>query len=65
MKQAQEFVDVEKIKGIILSLTPDEAREIGIKYRSTLNKLKNRVTEGDFNLNTKVIKKILEHSFIN
>ncbi|KKH93077.1 hypothetical protein EO95_17385 [Methanosarcina sp. 1.H.T.1A.1] len=54
------YPDIEKMREFILSLTPDKAREIGIKYRSTLNKLKNRVKEGDFKLDTKEVKKILD-----
>ncbi|MDQ1251742.1 MAG: hypothetical protein QG646_853 [Euryarchaeota archaeon] len=56
---AQVFINEEDIKQKILSLSPKEAREFGIKYRSTLNKLKNRVKEGDFKLDTKEIRKIL------
>jgi hypothetical protein len=56
---AQVFINEEDIKQNILSLSPKEAREFGIKYRSTLNKLKNRVKEGDFKLDTKEIRKIL------
>jgi hypothetical protein len=43
-----------------LSLTPAKAREIGIKFRSTLSKLKNRVNKGDFKLNTKEKRKIID-----
>jgi len=46
-------------RNLILNLTPDKAKEIGIKYRNILNKLKNRVKEEDFKLNAKELKKIL------
>ncbi|WP_236622702.1 hypothetical protein [Methanococcoides methylutens] len=59
VKQAQVFVDVEEVKRKILSLTPAEARKIGIKYRSTLKKLKDRVRGGEFKLDTKEIRKIV------
>lgn len=53
------YPDIEKIREFILNLTPSKAREIGIKYRKTLSDLKDRVKEGDFNLNTPEIRKIL------
>lgn len=55
----ETYSDIEKIREFVLNLTPDKAREIGINYRSTLNKLKNRVKEGDFKLDTKEMKKII------
>jgi len=51
--RSQMFVDEEKIKRKILALTPKEARELGIKYRSTLKKMKNRIEAGE-NLNIKI-----------
>ncbi|WP_342305897.1 hypothetical protein [Methanolobus sp. ZRKC5] len=54
------YHDIEKIREFVIGLTPAEAREIGIKYRSTLKKLKDRVKEEDFNLNTKEMRNILE-----
>lgn len=53
------YLDIEKIREFILNLTPAKAREIGIKQRSSLNKIKNRVKKGDFKLNTKKMKKVL------
>ena len=54
------YHDIEKIREIVLDLTPAEARKIEMKYRSTLNKLKDRVREGDFNMNTKEMRKVLK-----
>ncbi|UGV39818.1 hypothetical protein J7W08_06690 [Methanococcoides orientis] len=54
------YHDFEMIRKFILGLTPAEARCIGIKYRSTLKKLKDRVMEGIFKTNTKEMKKVLE-----
>lgn len=54
------YHDIEKIRDFVLNLTPAEARGIGIKYRSTLKKLKDRVKEGIFRTNTKEMKKILK-----
>jgi len=47
------------LREYILNLTPAEGRKIGIKHRSTLKKIKDRVKEGNFNMNTKEIRKIL------
>ncbi|WP_407355412.1 DNA polymerase [Methanolobus sp. WCC5] len=55
------YHDIEKIRELVLGLTPAEARKIGIKYRSTLKKLKDRVKEGDFNLNTKEMRKVIQY----
>jgi hypothetical protein len=44
----------------ILNLTPAEARKIEIEHRSTLKQLKGRDREGDFNINTKEMKKVLK-----
>lgn len=43
VKKAQVFIDEGEIKRKILALTPMEAREIGIMYRSTLKKVKDRI----------------------
>ena len=56
----ETYRDIKKLREFILNSTPAEAREIGIKYRSTLKKLKDKVKEGDFKLNTKEMRKILE-----
>ncbi|WMW25063.1 hypothetical protein RE474_13425 [Methanolobus sediminis] len=56
----ETYPDIEKIREYVLNITPAEARKIGIKYRSTLKKLKERVQEEDFNLNTKEMRKVLE-----
>ncbi|MDA0524105.1 hypothetical protein [Methanococcoides alaskense] len=57
----ETYHDIEKLREFVLNLTPVEAREIGIKYRSTLKKLQDRVREGDFNRNTKEIRKIINN----
>jgi len=44
----------------LLNLTPAKAREIGIKHRSTLKKIKDRVREGEFKLDTKEMRKVLK-----
>lgn len=59
----ETYHDIEKIREYVLNLTPAEARKIGIKYRSTLKKLKERVQEEDFSLNTKEMRKMLSTKF--
>ncbi|WMW22926.1 hypothetical protein RE476_03630 [Methanolobus mangrovi] len=54
----ETYHDIEKIREYVLNITPAEARKIGIKYRSTLKKLKERVQEEEFSLNTKEMRKI-------
>jgi hypothetical protein len=56
--RVEMYYDIEKIREFILNLTPAKAREIGIENRSTLKQLKDRVREGELNLNTKEMKKI-------
>jgi hypothetical protein len=46
VNEAQVFINEEEIKRKILALTPKEAREIGIKYRSTLKKIKAKIESG-------------------
>ncbi|MDG6244855.1 MAG: DNA polymerase [Methanolobus sp.] len=55
----EAYHDIEKIRGFVLGLTPAESRDIGIKHRSTLKQLKDRVKKGNFNMNTKEMRKIL------
>ncbi|WP_250868860.1 hypothetical protein [Methanococcoides seepicolus] len=64
VKRSQVFIDEEEIKRKIISLTPVEAREIGIKYRSTLKKIKDRVRKGEFNFGTKEMRKVLREIII-
>jgi hypothetical protein len=63
VKKAQEFVNEEEVKRIILSLTPAEAREIGIKHRSTLKKLKENIKSGrKFNFRTKAARMLIDNN---
>jgi hypothetical protein len=61
----ETYQDIEKLREFVFGLTPAEARKIGIKYRSTLNKLKDRVQEGDSNRNTKEMRKVLDKFMVN
>ncbi len=60
VKKAQQFIDEDKIKEKILALTPEEARELGIKHRSALAYLKKKAKEGELNFNTKLMGLIKE-----
>jgi hypothetical protein len=57
--KSQVFINEEEIKQKILALTPEEARELGIKYRSALAYLKNKTQEGDLNLKSRNVRKIV------
>lgn len=59
--QVETYHDIEMIRDFVLGLTHAEARKIGIKCRSTLKELKKRVREGDFNRDTKEMRKIIEN----
>jgi len=59
---AQVFINQEEIKQKILALTPEEARKIGIKHRSTLKRMKDRILScGKVNLDTKEMRKIIQY----
>jgi hypothetical protein len=58
VKEAQIFIDEEKIKQKILGLTPKEAQKLGIKYRSVLAYLKKKARGGDLNYKSRNVKKI-------
>jgi len=59
--RVETYYYIKKLREYILNLTPAEVREIGIKHRSTLKKLKDRLKEGDFNLDTKEMRKIIQY----
>ena len=63
VKKAQEFVDEKLICDFILNLTPDKAREIGIKHRSALAYLKKKAKEGDLNFKSRNVKRITLKAF--
>ena len=66
VQRSQVFIDEEKLKNKILALTPKEAQEIGIKYRSTLKKLKNNIElDNKFNLNTKAVRTLTDKILLN
>ena len=44
---------------IFLNLTPDKAREIGIKHRSALAYLKKKAKGGDLNFKLRTVRRIV------
>jgi len=55
----QSFINMGEIKQKILALIPEEALKMGIKHRSTLKRMKDRIMkEGRINLDTKEVKKL-------
>lgn len=58
VKKAQEFINEKLVYDFILNLTPEKAREVGIKYRSALAYLKKKGKEGDLNFKARNVKKI-------
>lgn len=59
---AQVFINEEEIKQRILNLSPKEARECGIKYRSTLKKIKDRILkDGKISVKTNEVKKLVSY----
>ena len=66
VQRSQVFINEEKIKLKILGLTPKEAREVGIKHRSTMKKIKDRIRGGDkINFKTKVFNKLILHYLLD
>jgi hypothetical protein len=55
----QKFIDGEAVEKFILGLTPEEAREIGIKHRSALAYLKKIAKEGELNFKSRNVKRII------
>lgn len=63
VKKAQVFINEKEIKQKILALTPEVARKLGIKHRSTLKRMKDRnMREGKLNLVTKEVRKFAKGS---
>lgn len=52
----QIFINEEEIKQKTLALTPEEARKIGIKYRSGLSYLNKKARDEKLNFNTSMLK---------
>ena len=60
VKKAQEFVDVEEIMGRILNISQKQAEELGVS-RSTFQGIKKRIREnGDVNLCTPAVRRLMD-----
>jgi hypothetical protein len=60
--KSQVFINEDKIKQKILALTPEDARKKGIKHRSTLKRMKDRIIKEDrINIKSKEVKKLSIH----
>ena len=59
VKKAQEFINEKLVYDFILNLTPERAREIGIKHRSALAYLKKKAKGGDLNFKAKNVRRIV------
>ncbi|UGV41613.1 hypothetical protein J7W08_04825 [Methanococcoides orientis] len=57
----QSGYDMNDVINYVRNLTPKEAKSIGIKYRSTLQNLKKRAEQGQLNLNTSIMDKVVTH----
>jgi len=55
-----EYIDEKRLKKKISNMTPKQARELGIKHRSTLLRIKDRIIKGKkIKWGTKYIKKLI------
>ena len=62
VKQAQVFVDVEKIMKNILGMPQKEAERLGVG-RSTFQDIKKKIrVNGKLNLNTPAVKRLMRSS---
>lgn len=60
----QGFINEEEVRQNILALTPEEARQLGIKHRSALAYLKKKTKEGKLNFESRNVRKIVNSIFI-
>lgn len=61
VKKAQEFINKSSVYDFILNLTPEKAREIGIRHRSALAYLKKKVKGGELNFNSSNMRRIISY----
>ncbi|MEZ5336491.1 MAG: hypothetical protein R2741_15375 [Methanolobus sp.] len=59
VKKVQEFVNEKAVYDFILNLTPERARELGIKHRSALAYLKKKAKEGELNFKSRNVRKVV------
>ena len=59
--RSQVFINDEEVQQKILDLSPKEVREFGIRYRSTLKKIKDMILkDGKINIKTNEVKKLIK-----
>ncbi len=58
-KKAQEFINEKAVYDFILNMTPERARELGIKHRSSLAYLKKKAKEGELNFKSRNVRRML------
>ncbi|AKB40395.1 hypothetical protein [Methanosarcina mazei] len=59
--RSQVFINDEEVQQKILNLSPKEVREFGIRYRSTLKKIKDMILkDGKINIKTNEVKKLIK-----
>ena len=56
---SQVFINEKAVYDLILNLTPERAREIGIKHRSALAYLMKKAKEEELNFQTRNMKRII------
>jgi hypothetical protein len=59
VKRAQEFINENAVYDFILNLTPEKARELGIKHRSALAYLKKKAKEGGLNFKSRNVRRVI------
>ncbi len=60
VKKAQDFINENAVYDFILQLTPEKARELGIKHRSALAYLKKKAKEGDLNFKSRNVQRVVK-----
>jgi hypothetical protein len=60
VKKAQEFINEKAVYDFILQLTPEKARQIGIRHRSALAYLKKKAKEGELNFKSRNVKRLID-----
>jgi hypothetical protein len=59
VRKTQKFIDEKTVEKFNLGLTPEDAREIGIKHRSALAYLKKKAKETELNFKVRNVERII------
>jgi hypothetical protein len=65
VRKTQKFIDEKTVEKFNLGLTPEDAREIGIKHRSALAYLKKKAKEGNLNFKSRNVRRMIETCHIS